>query len=122
MSDARPGGLEAYLADQPPAHAALLRELRARVLALVPTATDAISYGMPALKVDGKGLLWFASWKRHCSVYPVGREFLAAHPELAGYGHTDKGALHFSAARPLSDGVVRDLVAERLAALSSDPA
>ena len=111
---------EAYLESQPAAHAPLLRDLRARVLALVPNATDAISYGMPALALDGKPFLWFASWTRHCSVYPVGPGFIAAHPELASHGHTDKGALHFSAAQPLSDGVVRDLVAERLAGLRSE--
>ena len=109
--------LEAYLAAQPPEQAELLRDLRARVVALVPDATDAISYAMPALKVDGQGLIWFAAWKRHCSVYPVGEAFIAAHPELAGHGRTDKGALHFSRERPLPDAVVRDLVAERLAAI-----
>jgi uncharacterized protein YdhG (YjbR/CyaY superfamily) len=111
--------LEHYLDAQPSEHAALLRDLRSRVLALVPDATDAISYGMPALTIGGKAFLWFASWKRHCSVYPVGPVFIAAHPELAGHGRTDKGALHFTAARPLSDAVVRDLVAERLAGLGA---
>jgi uncharacterized protein YdhG (YjbR/CyaY superfamily) len=122
VSDPGTDAFEAYLAGQPPEHAALLRDLRARVLALVPGATDAISYGMPALKVDDKGLLWFAAWKRHCSIYPVGPDFIATHPELAGHGHTDKGALHFSSAQPLSDAVVRDLVAARLAELATDSA
>ena len=119
MTEAGSAALEAYLAGQPPEHRVLLRDLRARVLAIVPTATDAMGYGMPMLRLDGKGLLWFASWKRHCSVYPVGREFIAARPELAGYSHTDKGALHFSADRPLSDAVVRDLVEGRLADLAA---
>ena len=116
-----PGGeaaFERYLDAKPPEHAAVLRDLRARLVALVPGATDAISYGMPALHVDGKGLLWFAAWKRHCSVYPVGPDFIAAHRELAGYGHTDKGALHFSATQPLSDAVLADLVRQRLTDLA----
>lgn len=119
MTDPAASPLETYLAGQPPEHAELLRDLRARVLALVPQATDAMGYGMPMLRLDGQGLVWFASWKRHCSVYPVGPAFIAAHPELAEHGHTDKGALHFSARRPLSDGVVRDLVRERLADLGA---
>ena len=110
--------LEAYLAKQSPAHRKLLRDLRARILALAPAAADAIGYGMPMLRVDGKGLVWFAAWKRHCSIYPVGPGFIASHPELAGYGHTDRGALHFSSAQPLSDRVLADLVAERLAAVA----
>ena len=111
---------ESYLAARPPEQQALLRGLRARVLALAPGAVDAISYGMPALKVDGKALIWFAGWKRHCSVYPVGPGFIAAHPELGAYGHTDKGALHFSAAQPLPPSVVEDLVLARLADLAGD--
>jgi uncharacterized protein YdhG (YjbR/CyaY superfamily) len=121
VTGAGSAAFEAYLADQPPEHRALLRDLRARIIALVPDATDAMGYGMPMLRADGKGLLWFASWKRHCSVYPVGPAFIAAHAELAGHGHTDKGALHFSTERPLSDRVVADLVAERLAALAAEP-
>jgi uncharacterized protein YdhG (YjbR/CyaY superfamily) len=109
---------EAYLAGLPAEQQALLRELRTRVLALAPGAVDAISYGMPALKVDGRSLIWFAGWKHHCSVYPVGPGFIATHPELAGYGHTDKGALHFSAAKPLPPNIVDDLVRERLADLA----
>ena len=112
-------GFEAYLAGQPPEHRELLRDLRARVLALAPGASDVISYGMPALQVDGQTLVWFASWKRHCSVYPVGPGFIAAHPELSDYGHTDKGALHFGARQPISDGVLGDLVRERLASLGN---
>lgn len=109
---------EAYLADLPAEQQRLLRELRRQVLELAPHAVDAISYGMPALKVDGKALIWFAGWKRHCSVYPVGPGFIAVHPELAGYGHTDRGALHFSTAQPLPPSVVEDLVRARLADLA----
>jgi uncharacterized protein YdhG (YjbR/CyaY superfamily) len=107
--------VEAYLAAQSPEQRELLADLRRRVMALVPGAADAMGYGMPMLRVDGQGLIWFAAWKRHCSVYPVGPGFIAAHPELAGYGHTDKGALHFSRSQPLSDPILADLVQERLA-------
>jgi uncharacterized protein YdhG (YjbR/CyaY superfamily) len=111
---------EDYLGAQPRDHQELLRDVRARIVRLVPAATDATSYGMPALTVNGSVLVWFASWKRHCSIYPVGPAFISAHPELAGYGHTDKGALHFTARQPLSDGVVADLVRERLASVAAE--
>jgi uncharacterized protein YdhG (YjbR/CyaY superfamily) len=111
--------LDDYLAKQPPDQRESLRDLRARVLGLVPDAVDSMGYGMPMLRVDGKGLIWFAAWKRHCSVYPVSPAFIAAHPALADHGHTDKGALHFSARQPLPAGVVEDLVRERLAELAS---
>jgi uncharacterized protein YdhG (YjbR/CyaY superfamily) len=120
VTDAGAAAVEAYLARQTPEQEALLREVRARVLALVPDATDAISYGFPALKVGGKPLVWYAGWKRHCSLYPVGPGFIAARPELGGYGHSDKGALHFSATQPLPEGLLDDLVRERLAEVAPD--
>jgi uncharacterized protein YdhG (YjbR/CyaY superfamily) len=119
VTGAGSAAFEAYLEGQSPEHQALLRDLRARVLALAPGAADTISYGMPALAVRGKPLIWFASWKRHCSVYPVGPGFIAAHPEIAGYGHSDRGALHVTARQPLSDAVLADLVRERLAEIDA---
>lgn len=118
MNDA--AAVDAYLAALPAEQRELLGRLRARVKALVPEAEEFISYAMPAFRRDGRGFLWYAGWKRHCSVYPLTDAFIAAHAdELAGYGRT-KGSLHFSAAQPLSDALVDDLVRSRLADLDAD--
>jgi len=106
--------VDAYLAKVSPEHRELLEGLRERVHELVPDAGETISYGMPALARDGRPFLWFAGWKAHCSVYPVGEDFLVRHSALAGYERT-KGSLHFTVARPLPDEVLVDLVRERLA-------
>ena len=80
----------------------------------VPDAEETISYGMPAFRRGGRFFLSFAGWKRHCSIYPLTDTFLAAHrSELEGYGRT-KGSLHFTAARPLPDALVEDLVRDLL--------
>jgi len=113
--------IDAYLAELSAEQRDLLLALRRTIHELVPEAVETISYGMPAFKVDGKALIWFAAWKRHCSVYPVGPGFLATHPELAGHGHSDKGALHFSAEKPLPSSVVEDLVRDRLRAVANEP-
>lgn len=115
MTDASP--IDAYLASLPDAQRAALERLRTEVARLVPDAVETISYGMPTFKLHGHGLLWFAGWKAHCSVYPLTDAFLTAHAdELKGYGRT-KGSLHFTPEIPLPDGLLEDLVRARVADL-----
>lgn len=111
--------VDAYLAGLPAEQREQLEALRARVAELVPDAVETISYAIPAFKVGGGFLLWYAGWKRHCSVYPINATVLRTYEvALRGYGRT-KGALHFSAAQPLPEGLLEDLVRERLARLEA---
>ncbi|MFK5633172.1 MULTISPECIES: iron chaperone [unclassified Ornithinimicrobium] len=92
--------VEDYLATLPEDTRAVLRTIRETVLAVAPSGEDAISYGIPAVLVDGKALLYYAGYARHVSVYPVPEadEDLAAAlaPYVAG-----KGTLRFTLDRPV---------------------
>jgi uncharacterized protein YdhG (YjbR/CyaY superfamily) len=115
MAEASP--VDAYLATLPPDQRAALQRLRVQVARLVPAAVEGISYGMPTFKLDGRPFIWFAGWKRHCSIYPLTGAFLEAHRhELRGYRRT-KGSLHFTPDTPLPDALLEGLVRERLADL-----
>jgi uncharacterized protein YdhG (YjbR/CyaY superfamily) len=112
--------VDAYLAGLPVDQRDLLESVRQRVMALVPNAVETIAYDMPAFRLDDHFLLSYAGWKRHCSLYPVGPELLAAYAEaLHGYGRTGKGSLHFSADRPLPDGLLEALVRGRVASIEA---
>src|SRR2546426_1161327 len=50
--------IDAYLATLPPDQRVSLQELRTRIARTVPDAVETISYGMPAFKLDGRGLIW----------------------------------------------------------------
>jgi len=107
MSDPR---VDAYLAGLPAEQRALLQHVRETIASAVPDADEAISYGMPAFERHGRFFVSYAAWKRHCSIYPLSAEFLAAHEAaLEGYGRT-KGSLHFTPERPLPDELVVALV------------
>jgi len=107
--------VDAYLATRPADQQPALQRLRAQIARLVPDAVETISYGMPAFKLQGRGLVWFASWKAHCSIYPLTDAFLNAHAdELKGYRRT-KGSLHFTPEAPLPEALVEDLVRDRIA-------
>jgi uncharacterized protein YdhG (YjbR/CyaY superfamily) len=109
-----------YLAGLPAEQRIVLQALRERVAALVPEAEDTISYSMPAFKLGNRFLLSYAGWKAHCSVYPFGDELAARYAgRLEGYGRT-KGSLHFSAAQPLPDGLLDELVRDRVATVEAD--
>jgi uncharacterized protein YdhG (YjbR/CyaY superfamily) len=109
--------VDEYIATLPPDHQEVLRKLRADVARHAPEAVETISYGMPAFKLDGKFLVSYAGWKRHCSVYPIDDGLLERHAgDVGDYGRT-KGAIHFSKDRPLPDAFVEDLVRGRIAAV-----
>jgi uncharacterized protein YdhG (YjbR/CyaY superfamily) len=111
--------VDAYLATLPADQQALLADLRGRVKALAPQATETISYAMPAFKLGPKFLLSYAGWKRHCSIYPIDDGLLARYADsLAGYG-TTKGSLHFTTDQPLPAGLLEDLVRGRIADIES---
>lgn len=111
--------VDQYLATLPDDQQALLADVRGRVKTLAPQAIETISYGMPAFKLGPKFLLSFAGWKRHCSIYPINDGLLRRYAgQLEGYG-TTKGSLHFTAAQPLPEGLLEDLVRGRIRDIES---
>jgi uncharacterized protein YdhG (YjbR/CyaY superfamily) len=112
--------VDAYLAELPADQRETLQRLRTCVARVVPEAEELISYGMPAFKLNGRFLVSYAGWKKHCSIYPLTDAFLESHAdELEGYGRT-KGSLHFTPEAPLPDALLKKLVRARVADLAID--
>jgi uncharacterized protein YdhG (YjbR/CyaY superfamily) len=115
MTDAE--RVQAYLTSLPAEQRALLEHVRGVIARVIPDAVETISYGMPTFKLRGRGVMSYAGWKAHASLYPLTDTFLGAHADaLAGYERT-KGSLHFTAAHPLPDEVIEQLVLARVADL-----
>ena len=109
--------IDVYLATLAVAQREALQRLRAQIGRLVPDAEETISYGLPAFKLNGRAVVWFAGWKAHCSIYPLTDTFLEAHADaLSSYRRT-KGSLHFTPEAPLPGELVESLVRARLADL-----
>lgn len=113
------GSLEVrvYIAAQPPAQRRRLAEMRRVIRAAVPKAEEGFSYRMPCFRLDGRILVWYAGFKAHTSLFPIGTAIQKAlKPALAGY-RTSKGTVQFPLDRPLPVSLLKRLVKARLGEL-----
>jgi uncharacterized protein YdhG (YjbR/CyaY superfamily) len=106
-----PQDVAGYLAALPKEQRAALEKIRKTIRSAAPKAEEVISYGIPAFRYNGYGLVWFAAWKDHLSLYPIPRGFQR---DLKGY-KTAKGTIQFAPDKPLPATLVRKLVRARLA-------
>ncbi len=88
--------------------------IRKLILETAPEAVESISYGMPAYKVNGKPLVYFAGYKSHIGFYatPTGHEAFAK--ELSKYKQ-GKGSVQFPLNEPLPIKLIKEMVLFRLA-------
>ena len=110
--------LQAYFASTPPKARAALKKIRAAIRSVAPGGEEAFSYGIPAFRLDGRPLVWYAAFKHHCSLYPMTgaiRRKLAT--ELKGY-KMSKGTVRLPLAKPIPVGLVKKLVRARMAELN----
>lgn len=91
-----------------------LQQLRRMILAVAPDAEEGLSYGSPSFKVNGKAVAGFAAFKDHLSYLPHSGAVLGELGDAVEGYRTTKGSLHFTADQPLTEELVRLLVAARL--------
>ena len=90
-----------YIASQPEAMQDILSRVRKAIREAVPGAEEMISYQIPAYKLHGRPVLYFAGWSQHYSLYPAtGRVVAAFEDELASY-EVHKGTIRFPLSRPV---------------------
>jgi uncharacterized protein YdhG (YjbR/CyaY superfamily) len=94
--------IDDYLATLPEATQLRLGRVRRAIRRAVPASEEVISYGIPAYKLRGRIMLYFAGWKHHYSLYPANDRLVAAFKnELAPYEVNNKGTVRFPLDEPV---------------------
>ena len=102
---APPHSVDAYIATFPPDVQAILRKVRATVVAAAPDAHEIVSYRMPALRQHGV-LVYYAAFKNHIGFYPPIKGNARLEQASARYAG-EKGNLRF----PLDEPIPYPLIA-----------
>lgn len=112
-----PSSVNKYIASQPEVSRNTLEQVREVIRCSMPDAEETISYGMPAYKLHGRTILFFAGWKEHFSLYPGNNRLVAAFAgELKNY-KVSKGTIQV----PLGEPVPVRLI-ERIAKFRAEEA
>lgn len=115
MSKATPRSVDEYLAQQPERARTALKKVRSAIRRALPQADEVISYKMAAYKVNGKIAVYFAGWKEHYSLYPVGERVMSTLKEELAPFEVQRGTIRF----PLSEPVPEKLI-EHIARLRAE--
>ncbi len=93
--------VDEYIASQPEAAQGILERVRSTIRKAVPGAEEVISYKIPAYKLQGGPVLYFAGWRKHYSLYPATARVVAAFKDdLAPY-EVNKGTIRFPLSQPV---------------------
>jgi uncharacterized protein YdhG (YjbR/CyaY superfamily) len=108
----KPIDVDAYIAAAPKEVQGKLKELRAVIKKIAPTAVERISYGIPYYDYHGR-LVYFSHWKAHLGLYiptPVIEEHES---ELETY-ETTKATVRFPLDKKLPVALIKKLVKARM--------
>jgi uncharacterized protein YdhG (YjbR/CyaY superfamily) len=108
MANTKFKSVDDYIATKPETVQAILERVRGTIRKAVPRAEEVISYQIPAYKLDGGTVIFFAGWKEHYSLYPASDRLVKAFErDLAPY-KISKGTIRF----PLDEPVPAKLIAD----------
>ena len=109
----KPENTDAYIASFPADVQTRLQQLRSTVKTIAPDAVEVISYGLPAFKLNGAMLVWFAAHTQHIGLYPRASAIAAFADKLKGYKFA-KGSIQFPFSEPLPIDLITDIVKFRV--------
>ena len=111
-NQATPGTIDEYIAAFRPEVRHILARILSTIHAAAPGAREAISYRIPAFKLNGT-LVYFAAFKNHIGFYPPisgDARLEKAVSQFAG----EKGNLRFPLDQPIPYGLIERIVKLRV--------
>ena len=113
MNPFSPTTINEYIAGFPEDTQGILNQVRATIRRAAPDAVESIGYGMPAYKLNGRPLVYFAGFKNHIGFYatPTGHSEFAK--ELSKYKQ-GKGSVQFPIDQPMPLELIAQIVEFRV--------
>lgn len=87
----------------------ILTKIRETIKKAAPNAEECIAYRMPAYKLNGKPLVYFAAFKNHIGFYPTPQGIKSFNKELSEYKHA-KGSVQFPIDEPIPLDLIKKIV------------
>lgn len=112
--------IDAYLSNLASAEREPLQALRAQLHALLPGASEVISYRLPTIRYRNRMIVSFGATGSHCSLYVLSNSLLEPFRERLAEFHTGKGTVRFSPEHPLPQDLVEALVRAKMAEAGVD--
>jgi uncharacterized protein YdhG (YjbR/CyaY superfamily) len=103
-----------YLAALPPPARRRMQEVRSLVKSIAPTATETFSYRIPGFRLDGRVFVYYAAFKDHTSLYPMGERIRRANAAALQGLKTSTGTIQFPLDQPLPVALVNRLIKARI--------
>jgi uncharacterized protein YdhG (YjbR/CyaY superfamily) len=101
--------VDAYINTFPKTTQALLQQVRVIIQENAVDAVELISYGMPAYKLKGKPLVYFAGYKNHIGLYATPNTHEKFKKELSIYKQ-GKGSVQFPLNEPLPAALIKKML------------
>jgi uncharacterized protein YdhG (YjbR/CyaY superfamily) len=111
-SQAAPRSIDEYIAAFSPEVRAILERIRRTISDAAPGAQEAISYRIPAFKLNGT-LVYFAAFKNHIGFYPPIQGDARLEKAIAPYAGA-KGNLRFALDQPIPYALIARIVKLRV--------
>ncbi len=101
--------VDEYLSTLPGDVKVLLLTVKELIQKSAPKAEELISYNIPAFKLNGINLIYFAGWKEHISIYPIPTGDAAFQKAISNY-QGGKGTLKFPINKPLPISLIKKII------------
>lgn len=101
--------VDAYISGLGEPGRVVAEQVRTLVRNVVPDATEAIKYDMPAFQLNGRSFVYFAVWKKHVGLYPIYRGDFEFEELVAPY-RAKKDTLQFALDTPLPVELIKRVI------------
>lgn len=113
MKNAKAENVNEYIATFAKEVQKILEQVRQTIRKAAPDAEESISYAMPAFKLNGKPLIYFAGYENHIGLYATPSGHAAFEKELSKYKQ-GKGSVQFPMDEPMPLDLISRIVKFRL--------